>query len=74
MHKAAEKIITERVYVMNVDDIILSDTYSPLKLMHTLNRKKQDFFASIFTSWERFPYSVVNSRDTGLVVLNRNHC
>jgi len=62
LHKAAEKLTSNKVYVMNVDDIILSDNYSPMNLISTLSRGKRDYLASILTSKGRFPFGVIKSR------------
>jgi NDP-sugar pyrophosphorylase family protein len=56
--KAVEEVQTDRVYVHNVDDFVLSDFYSPDELVRTLG----PFQACILTSRGRFPYGIIKSR------------
>lgn len=57
--QALNLVTSEKIYVMNVDDFILSDFYTPDELVDTIDR---GFSASILTSRGSFPYGVIRSR------------
>jgi len=56
---ASEMVTTPSVYVMNVDDLVLSDVYTPQDLVDTLDR---GYLGSILTSRGKFPYGIIKSR------------
>ena len=65
--KAVEMLGSSRFYLMNVDDIILSERYGPGDLVEVLNNHKGSM-ASVLLGRTRFPFGVVetsSSRVTG---------
>jgi len=59
LKKAIELVKGNIVYVMNVDDFIVSDVYVPSDLIDSL---ASGFNISILTSRGRFPYGIIRSR------------
>jgi NDP-sugar pyrophosphorylase family protein len=55
---AIEHVDSSSVYVMNVDDIILSETYAPSILLETF-QKNQDAQGSILLTRAQFPFGIV---------------
>jgi D-glycero-alpha-D-manno-heptose 1-phosphate guanylyltransferase len=55
---AIEHVDSSSVYVMNVDDVILSKTYAPSLLLETF-QKNQDAQGSILLTRAQFPFGIV---------------
>jgi NDP-sugar pyrophosphorylase family protein len=60
VRKAVEKVESPLVYVMNVDDIIVSENYSPQNL---LQLTKKDIKGILLVTRTYFPFGVVETRD-----------
>ncbi len=58
--KAAEQVESSIFYVMNVDDILLSETYTPLNLLETLEENRHALGAILITQ-TRFPFGIVET-------------
>lgn len=68
IHKATDIVTSDKVYVMNVDDIVLSDFYTPDELMDTIG---SGFSASILTSRGMFPYGIIKSRGRRVITFDQ---
>jgi len=60
LRKVSENIETPLVYVMNVDDIIVSDNYTP---QHLLQITKDDIKGTLLVTRTYFPFGVVETKD-----------
>ena len=60
VRKATENVEASLVYVMNVDDIIVSETYSP---QHLLKLTKDDIKGTLLVTRTYFPFGVVDTQD-----------
>jgi len=58
--KAIEHVEDEIFYVMNVDDILISETYTPQNLLETL-KENMDALGSILLAKTRFPFGIVET-------------
>jgi len=58
--KAIEQVEDDIFYVMNVDDILISQTYTPQNLLKTLKENK-DALGSILLTKTRFPFGIVET-------------
>ena len=58
--KAIKKVEDDIFYVMNVDDILISDTYTPQDLLETLQKNK-DALGSILLAKTSFPFGIVDT-------------
>lgn len=59
IRKAIDVVTSDKVYIMNVDDFVLSDFYTPDELIDTIG---SGFSGAILTSRGKFPYGVIKSR------------
>ena len=65
--KAVEQVESSFFYVMNVDDLLISETYTPFNLL-TILQENPEVQGSVLLSRARFPFGIVetsNSRVTG---------
>jgi len=60
VRKATENVEAPLVYVMNVDDIIASDNYTP---QHLLNLTKKDIKGTLLVTHTYFPFGVVETQN-----------
>ncbi len=58
--QAIKKVKDDIFYVMNVDDILISETYTPQDLLETLQENK-DALGSILLAKTRFPFGIVDT-------------
>jgi NDP-sugar pyrophosphorylase family protein len=58
--KAIKQVKDDIFYVMNVDDILISETYTPQDLLETLQENK-DALGSILLAKTRFPFGIVDT-------------
>ncbi len=58
--KAIKKVKDDIFYVMNVDDILISETYTPQNLLETIQENK-DVSGSILLAKTRFPFGIVDT-------------
>ena len=61
--KAIEQVEDDIFYVMNVDDILISETYTPQNLLEILQENK-DALGSILLAKTRFPFGIVETSST----------
>ena len=60
--KAVEQVESSFFYVMNVDDLLISETYSPLNLLEIL-QENQQIQGNILLSRTRFPFGIVETKN-----------
>jgi len=60
VHKALNLIEAHAFYLMNVDDILLSDTYTPSLLLE-IHREKPEAAGAVLLARTRFPFGVVET-------------
>ena len=60
VRKAVENVESPLVYVMNVDDIIVSENYSP---QHLLRLTKENIKGTLLVTRTYFPFGVIETRD-----------
>ena len=58
--KAIEQVEDDIFYVMNVDDILISETYTPQNLLETVKENK-GALGSILLAKTRFPFGIVET-------------
>ncbi len=58
--KAIDLVESHLFYVMNVDDILISETFTPINLLKTL-QENQEASGSILLAKTRFPFGIVET-------------
>ena len=64
--KAIEQVKTSPFYVMNIDDILISQTYKPVSLLESIY-ENSNAKGSILLARTRFPYGIVDTSGSRII-------